>query len=157
MRGVQEEGMRESIEAARVNGLDEQHAAGAQLLGAEAQELNQVCWLEVLRHLGAEDPSQPGVGQAGEIPEGVGPALSGPGGGGAGAGRGGSVRVVAEVFNVRGQRIRLVMDEELIAGQHSIEWDGRSDRGAAVGAGLYVLRLRAGSFTATRKLIVVSR
>jgi flagellar hook assembly protein FlgD len=46
------------------------------------------------------------------------------------------------------------MDVYLLPGQHMLEWDGRNDRGEHVGTGLYVLRLRAGSFAATRKLIV---
>lgn len=95
------------------------------------------------------------VGPAGtrlelEIPELVRPSLSG----GAATASPGSVRVRVEVFNVRGQRIRTVLDSDLPPGRHDIEWDGRSDRGTLVGAGIYVLRLGAGSFQATRKLIV---
>lgn len=86
-----------------------------------------------------------------EIPAAVGPALSG---GGPGVAAGGPVRVVVEVFNVRGQKIRTVLAEELTPGQHTLRWDGRSDRGVRVGAGLYVLRLQAGSIVETRKLIV---
>ncbi|NIR44732.1 MAG: hypothetical protein GWN99_10540 [Gemmatimonadetes bacterium] len=96
------------------------------------------------------------VGQAGtqielEIPASIGPALSG---GVVGASSGGPVRVVVEVFNVRGQKVRTVLAEELAPGQHSIRWDGRSDRGVRVGTGVYVLRLRAGTFVENRKLIV---
>lgn len=85
-----------------------------------------------------------------QIPEAIGPALSGEGGRGAN----GAVRVVVDVYNVRGQRVRQLMDVYLLPGQHMLEWDGRNDRGEHVGTGLYVLRLRAGSFAATRKLIV---
>jgi hypothetical protein len=98
------------------------------------------------------------VGRAGtalelEIPEATSPALYGE----AGAWAGGSVRVVVEIFNVRGQKIRTVMAQELTPGRHTIQWDGRSDRGELVGAGLYVLRLQAGPAVETRKLIVSSR
>ncbi|MHC4093431.1 MAG: T9SS type A sorting domain-containing protein, partial [Planctomycetota bacterium] len=95
------------------------------------------------------------VGQTGtslelEIPETVTPSLSGEGP----QSPVGPLRVVVEVFNVRGQKVRTVMDTDLMPGRHAIEWDGRSDRGDYVGSGLYVLRLRAGAFTETRKLIV---
>ncbi len=90
-----------------------------------------------------------------DIPEPLRPALSGD------AGRstaGGPIRVVVEVFNVRGQRIRTVMDSDLAPGAHTIEWDGRTARGGSVGAGLYVVRVRAGAtFTASRKVIVANR
>jgi hypothetical protein len=88
-----------------------------------------------------------------EIPEATGAALSGAGGRVAS----GAVRVVADVYNVRGQRVRRLMDAELPPGRHTIGWDGRDERGASVGAGLYILRLTAGSFAATRKLIVPGR
>lgn len=68
-----------------------------------------------------------------------------------------SVRVVADVYNVRGQRIRRLVSADLSPGSHTLAWDGRNDRGQLVGAGLYVLRLRAGAFSATRKLIVPGR
>jgi hypothetical protein len=88
-----------------------------------------------------------------EIPDMVRPALAGEGGGR----RTGTVRVVADVYNVRGQRIRQLLSADLTPGQHTVVWDGRNDRGEFVGAGLYVLRLRAGEFAATRKLIVPGR
>ena len=85
-----------------------------------------------------------------EIPEALGPELSG----GSGRQANGAVRVVADVYNVRGQRIRRLMDVYLMPGSHTLEWDGRNDRGEYVGTGIYVFRLQAGSFAATRKLIV---
>jgi hypothetical protein len=88
-----------------------------------------------------------------EIPEALGPELSG----GSSRQASGAVRVVADVYNVRGQRIRRLMDIYLMPGSHTLEWDGRNDRGESVGTGLYVLRLQAGSFGATRKLIVPGR
>jgi len=88
-----------------------------------------------------------------EIPDAVSPALSGEGG----QRRIQTVRVVADVYNVRGQRIRQLLSSDLASGKHTLAWDGRNDRGELVGAGVYVLRLRAGSFAATRKLIVPGR
>ncbi|HSG80753.1 MAG TPA: FlgD immunoglobulin-like domain containing protein, partial [Gemmatimonadota bacterium] len=103
------------------------------------------------------EPSSNPVGRSGtslelEIPEPIGPAFYGDG-----AAAPGAVRVVVEIFNVRGQKIRTVLAEDLVAGKHTIRWDGRSDRGELVGAGLYVLRARAGAAVETRKLIVSNR
>ena len=41
------------------------------------------------------------------------------------------------------------------AGYHRVVWDGRDDRGHAVANGVYLYRLEAGSFVATRKLAVL--
>jgi hypothetical protein len=93
-----------------------------------------------------------------DIPEVRSPALSGSSIGGGGGGGGGSVRVQVDVYNVRGQRVRRLMDADLSAGQHTIEWDGSNERGGRVGAGLYVIRVSAGrEFSAVRKLIVSPR
>ena len=88
-----------------------------------------------------------------EIPDALSPALSGE------RGQRGiqTVRVVADVYNVRGQRIRRLLSADLASGKHTLAWDGRNDRGELVGAGVYVFRLRAGTFAATRKLIVPGR
>ena len=88
-----------------------------------------------------------------EIPVGIAPNLSGAGA----ASGGGTIRVLAEVYNVRGQLVRRVLDEPMPPGRHAIEWDGRSENGAAVSAGLYVMRVIAGTLNETRKLIVSSR
>jgi len=36
-----------------------------------------------------------------------------------------------------------------------VTWNGRNDRGVRVGAGVYLYRMEAGSFTATKKMVVV--
>lgn len=86
------------------------------------------------------------------VPESLAPAFAG-----GGRRRVHAVRVVADLYNVRGQRIRRLVSADLSPGNHTLAWDGRNDRGELVSAGLYVLRLRAGAFIATRKLIVPGR
>jgi len=41
------------------------------------------------------------------------------------------------------------------AGYYSLTWDGRSNLGHRVGAGVYFYRLEAGSWAKTRKMVVV--
>jgi hypothetical protein len=63
--------------------------------------------------------------------------------------------VTIDVFNVRGQLVRHLVDDVLDAGEHVRRWDGRSDGGAAVSSGIYFYRMQAGEFRATRKLVRV--
>ncbi len=58
------------------------------------------------------------------------------------------------IFDVRGRRVRTLLEEALPAGAFFPQWDGTDDRGAPVAAGLYFLRLEAGARRATQKLVV---
>jgi glycosidase len=70
---------------------------------------------------------------------------------------GGSAAVAAElqVFNVLGQRVRLLLQENKNPGRYRVVWDGRDDRGRALGAGVYFYTLTAGSFTRSRKMLLL--
>jgi hypothetical protein len=58
-----------------------------------------------------------------------------------------------DVIGVDGRRLRRLVDGESFApGTWERVWDGRDDRGRAVGSGVYLVRLQAGSRLETRKV-----
>jgi hypothetical protein len=60
------------------------------------------------------------------------------------------------IYNVRGQRVRALLDEPRTAGLHKdVQWDGRSDVGTAVASGIYFYRLVADDFTDIRKMVLL--
>ncbi len=59
------------------------------------------------------------------------------------------------VYNVAGQVVKTLVDSKQEVGYKSVTWDGRNDRGERVGSGVYLYRMEAGSFTGTRKMVVV--
>ena len=62
--------------------------------------------------------------------------------------------VSLEVFDALGARVRTLTHGPRLAGEHEIIWDGRSDAGHAVSAGLYFCRMRtAAGESGTVKLI----
>ncbi|MBP8136719.1 MAG: T9SS type A sorting domain-containing protein [Candidatus Eisenbacteria bacterium] len=61
--------------------------------------------------------------------------------------------VRAEVFDVTGQRVRVIVDGTFAPGQHETRWDGLDRTGRAVAPGLYYLRLQSGGRTESRKLV----
>ncbi|MBI1925521.1 T9SS type A sorting domain-containing protein [Candidatus Poribacteria bacterium] len=68
--------------------------------------------------------------------------------------------VTIQIFGMDGQRVRTLTLGWQKAGRYldrprAAYWDGRNDRGEWVASGVYFYTLHAGSFTATRKLIVV--
>jgi len=63
-------------------------------------------------------------------------------------------RVRLEVFNIRGQRVRMLVDDVRVPGTYEVHWDGRTDQGEQLGSGIYLYRISAGDFRATKKMVV---
>jgi hypothetical protein len=59
------------------------------------------------------------------------------------------------VYDVRGARVRTLIDGELAAGDHATQWNGRTDHGVQAGAGVYFVRLEAGGRSLTRRIALV--
>jgi len=53
-------------------------------------------------------------------------------------------RVRLEIFDVRGRRVRKLVDRELPAGPHALGFDGRDDDGRTLASGVYYIRLDTG-------------
>lgn len=61
-----------------------------------------------------------------------------------------------DVFDVQGRQVRtIIKGEELPSGTHSFVWDTTDDAGMLVKRGVYLVRLKAGDHTLTRKHIVL--
>jgi len=63
--------------------------------------------------------------------------------------------VKLEVYDLSGRRIAILVNEELSPGNYLVQWDGRDERGRGVASGIYIYQLRAGSFSQTRKMLLV--
>lgn len=63
--------------------------------------------------------------------------------------------VTLRIFNINGQLVRTLVDEELTAGPHSVVWDATTDSGEKVSSGVYLYRLTAGDYVQTRKMSFV--
>ena len=64
-------------------------------------------------------------------------------------------RVTLTVYNITGQVVAVVVDQELAAGVHRREWDGRGQHGRAAASGLYLYRLVAGPQVRSGKLALI--
>ena len=63
--------------------------------------------------------------------------------------------VTLRVFDVTGRVVRtLANGAEMQPGSHRVEWDGRDDRGAKLGAGLYFCRLETGVAHDTKRMVL---
>ncbi|MCK5075362.1 MAG: T9SS type A sorting domain-containing protein, partial [Calditrichia bacterium] len=64
-------------------------------------------------------------------------------------------RVELAVFNILGQKIKVLADQVFNAGQHTIKWRGVDDAGQNVSSGIYILHISAGDFVQNRKMILI--
>jgi hypothetical protein len=61
--------------------------------------------------------------------------------------------VTLEIFNLLGQRVALLVDQRQEAGLHNVVWDATNSSGDQVATGVYLYRLRAGSFIESKKMM----
>jgi hypothetical protein len=59
------------------------------------------------------------------------------------------------VYDVTGRLVAILADRVYPVGTHSVKWDGTNQRGQQIASGIYFCRLRAGSETATRKMLLL--
>jgi len=62
------------------------------------------------------------------------------------------VHVQLRVYNLLGELVRTLVDETKLAGQHLALWDGRNEQSEVVSTGIYIYRIKAGSFSETRRM-----
>ncbi len=63
--------------------------------------------------------------------------------------------VSLSIYNMNGQLVRKLVTGEMNAGRHNISWDATNERGQRVASGVYLYIIRAGEFTAQRKLMLM--
>jgi hypothetical protein len=65
------------------------------------------------------------------------------------------VHATLRVFNIIGQLVRTLVDEEKLPGAYSVTWDGKDERGNDVSSGVYFYQLRAREQTETKKMVLL--
>jgi len=59
------------------------------------------------------------------------------------------------VYNIRGQLVHLLADEDLERGYHSVIWNGRDGNDKPVASGVYFYRLSTGKWSTTKKMLLL--
>ena len=68
-----------------------------------------------------------------------------------------TMAVQVSLYDVRGMRVAQLVDAMLPPGVHALRWSGRDETDAAVPAGVYLCRVRAGASLLVEKLVVAPR
>ena len=66
-----------------------------------------------------------------------------------------AARVQMYMFNIRGQRVATLIDEQMDPGYHKITWDGRNDDNRRVASGIYIYLIQANRNRASQKLTII--
>ncbi len=63
--------------------------------------------------------------------------------------------VEVRVYNLLGEEVALLVNEVREAGVHTVEWNGMNNAGVQVTSGIYFYRMRAGEFSAIKKMVLL--
>jgi hypothetical protein len=64
-------------------------------------------------------------------------------------------RVVLEVYDLLGRKVKTLVDEQRHAGTHTVTWNSTNAANQQVASGMYFYRLRTGDFTAVKKMLLI--
>ncbi|MDQ7051870.1 MAG: FlgD immunoglobulin-like domain containing protein [candidate division KSB1 bacterium] len=64
-------------------------------------------------------------------------------------------QVEMAIYDLRGRRVRTLVRGRQSAGEHTVTWDGKDDRGQIVSSGVYLYRLVAGEQVQVRRMLIL--
>jgi 5-hydroxyisourate hydrolase-like protein (transthyretin family) len=63
------------------------------------------------------------------------------------------IQIILQIYNIRGQLVRTLVDEPKEAGNYQVFWDGKSDNGKDIASGIYFYELKVGDYSQTKKMV----
>ena len=60
-----------------------------------------------------------------------------------------------EIYNLKGQKVKTLINEQLAAGQHSVIWKGKDDSNKSVSSGIYFYRMKSENYILSKKMILL--
>ena len=59
------------------------------------------------------------------------------------------------IYNLLGQEVRVLVNERMDAGSFTATWDGTDALGRRVASGIYLYRIQAGNFSASKRMLLL--
>jgi hypothetical protein len=66
-----------------------------------------------------------------------------------------NVFVVLKIYDMLGREIKTLVNNQMSAGKYSVAWKGDNNNGNKVTSGIYFYKISAGTFSTTRKMVVL--
>ncbi len=64
-------------------------------------------------------------------------------------------KVELTVYNLKGQKVKTLVKDNLESGNHTVLWNGRDDKGKSVSSGIYFYKLKTDNHEETKKMILM--
>ncbi len=63
--------------------------------------------------------------------------------------------VALEIYNLLGQKVVTLVNQEIEAGVHQVVWDGKDNQGNKVSSGVYFYRIKTDNFSEVKKMVMM--
>jgi subtilisin family serine protease/PKD repeat protein len=64
-------------------------------------------------------------------------------------------KVTIDIYNLKGQHVKSLVNDSYQAGCHKATWNGRDSKGNKVASGLFFYRMKSGKYSSTKKMILL--
>ncbi len=64
-------------------------------------------------------------------------------------------KVTLKIYDISGREISTLLDKDVEAGSHVVMWQGKNEAGNTMASGTYFVRMTAGKFTSTQKIVMI--
>jgi len=64
-------------------------------------------------------------------------------------------KVELSIFNIKGEKVKQLVSDQLSAGQHSVTWDGEDENGKSVASGIYFYKMKTPNYRDLKKMIML--
>jgi len=64
-------------------------------------------------------------------------------------------RILIEIYNIKGQKVKTLINEFREAGYYSVIWNGKDNSNKQVASGLYFYRMKTANYNKMRKILLL--
>ena len=64
-------------------------------------------------------------------------------------------KMVLEIYDILGRKVRTLVNESQLSGEYTLRWNGKNDNGGTIASGVYIYRMRIGTFVSSKKLMLL--
>jgi hypothetical protein len=65
------------------------------------------------------------------------------------------IHTTLTIYNILGQRVKTLVDEDKLPGEYKVIWDGKDEAGKDVASGIYFYTLKAEGYVETKKMVML--